>query len=266
MANLINNVVLVKGRDNHIDEWREFLKDDELKLAKIVPPPEGATGKWRSENWGTVSEIDEEPEPTDIDANMIRYSFQTEWSGPNAAIHRASRMFPKLQFSILWVDPQQYYGKELVYENGDHMLVKTYFEKNELLWIMGRYEMDIEVINQGEDDPDWDGQIDLTSPEEVDYLIDNTESGFYSTFTSNGEKAIVAMMQGHGFDLQVFQDNGWLREDEYLLGQGKVGEMYVGRWGNPVSDRAVREKSTKLEDSLKEVDGKEFLLKDDLDE
>lgn len=50
--------------------------------------------------------------------------------------------------------------------------------------------------------------INLDSPKDVKELIQQTESGMYSTTSESGENVVVYIQQNEGVDIHFYQKNG----------------------------------------------------------
>ena len=76
--------------------------------------------------------------------------------------------------------------------------------------------------------------IDLSSPECVKKLIQETENGMYSSVSNDGEKVVVYIEQYTGMEVHFYQKNGWIRVDDYDENGFKTGETFSGRWNKNI--------------------------------
>lgn len=72
--------------------------------------------------------------------------------------------------------------------------------------------------------------IRLSSPECVKKLIQETESGMYSSVSNDGEEVVVYIQQNRSMDVHFYQKNGWIRVDGYDEDGFKTAETFSGRW------------------------------------
>lgn len=70
----------------------------------------------------------------------------------------------------------------------------------------------------------------LETLEDVAKLIKHTESGLYTSVTNEGEDCAVLIQRGEGMELQIRQQNGWIRVEEYDKEGHKTLETFNGRW------------------------------------
>ena len=72
--------------------------------------------------------------------------------------------------------------------------------------------------------------IDLSDSEQVKKIVNETESGMYSSETEDGEKVVIFLDKGKAMDVKVYQPNGWIRVDEYGENGYKQSETFDGKW------------------------------------
>ncbi len=70
----------------------------------------------------------------------------------------------------------------------------------------------------------------LETLEDVAKLIEHTESGLYTSVTNKGEDCAVLIQRNEGMELQIKQQNGWIRIEEYDKEGHKTLETFNGRW------------------------------------
>lgn len=61
-------------------------------------------------------------------------------------------------------------------------------------------------------------------------MIKDLEGGMYGGTNEDGADIIVLVENGIGMEVLTFQDNGWLRSDEYDECGEHLIETFQGRW------------------------------------
>lgn len=73
-------------------------------------------------------------------------------------------------------------------------------------------------------------KLDFSDSAAVRKFIEETESGMYSGKNVDGEKVALMHDKGIGFDLHTYQNNGWVRVNDYGKNGYCEGETFNGRW------------------------------------
>lgn len=104
-----NRITITTDTPEELEEIRLFLvKDNNIfSLNAIVPQPaEVSWCEWSIENWGT--KWDTNPEYIDVEElhdTCVRYTFDTAWSPPQAAIQALREAFPALGIEAFYNEP-----------------------------------------------------------------------------------------------------------------------------------------------------------------
>lgn len=72
-------------------------------------------------------------------------------------------------------------------------------------------------------------QVDFESEDSLIDLILNTESDICEGKNGNGEKVIILIQQNVGLRVSTYQNNGWIRINEYSLETDENREYYIIR-------------------------------------
>ncbi len=114
MPNWCNNKLTI---ENSSVELKEYLLKEGFSFEKIKPtPPEmiddedSSWYQWRTDNWGTKWDLDEEEQRHTADCLLAEdcdYTtmFSTAWAPPLEAINALSRIFPKDKFILKYFEP-----------------------------------------------------------------------------------------------------------------------------------------------------------------
>ena len=102
-------------------------KVSELSLHRLVPQPDDITKEeefnhrwweWRKDNWGTKWDIDCEECYLSTNLDKVEYRFLSAWSPPIEFLNKASTLFKKLRFSLVYNEPGMGYTGKYVVKSG----------------------------------------------------------------------------------------------------------------------------------------------------
>lgn len=65
---------------------------------------------------------------------------------------------------------------------------------------------------------------------DVKKFIHETKSDMYGGNNTSDERVVVMLEQGVGMSVRTYQENGWIRLDEYDADGCKELETFNGRW------------------------------------
>lgn len=165
MPNWCNNVLVVRGKRDKLEEFRAYASGMECKekeMAKrikeenirpleeeqFIPVPDDVERhsdpnlmsdemyKWRNENWGTKWGFCNVDEPRDGGEALI-YGFDSAWSPPEPLVRKMGEMYPELEFVLMYYEPGMSFKGKLRIRDG-----KTVEDNHEKVF-------DVEDVNHG---------------------------------------------------------------------------------------------------------------------
>ncbi len=75
----------------------------------------------------------------------------------------------------------------------------------------------------------WAKQLNFDNDKQLIKFILNVDSNLYNGKNGYGEDISFGIEKGKGIRVSSYQDNGWIRINEYLLEKDDFGEYYIER-------------------------------------
>ena len=129
------------NNENLIIFFNDNKENDETVLSFniSVPIPENEEDNWyswRCENWGTKWDLNEETNYTLVD-NNLKYLFNTAWGPPTNWLITTSKLYPTLEFNLVYGEPGMNFGGSTKIVNGEFIKIEEY-SYSEYNWNMNK--------------------------------------------------------------------------------------------------------------------------------
>lgn len=131
MPNYCFNTLTICGTNVEITRFlEENVGEHSLCLAKSLPFPNdlspGRKRSWKDTHWGTTRDIDSKYNTnTWVSQEKYEFTFESAWSPPDAWLKNIAKMYPTLQFSLFYEEPNSHFRGSLIVEN-TKILQETY--------------------------------------------------------------------------------------------------------------------------------------------